>query len=63
MLNLKPLMMSALKARLAEALFQVRMQKAEQSVMDRLQILSILTALPEHGSETGNSFTAPNQKS
>ncbi|XP_062846699.1 protein DVR-1-like [Trichomycterus rosablanca] len=51
MLDLNPLMLSVLKARLDEALAQVRMEKAGQDVMDRLKILSVLSALPENGGE------------
>ena len=48
-----------LRLRLDEALAQVRTEEAGRSVMDKLQILTALTALPggEEGAETGDHFT------
>ncbi|KAL7866661.1 hypothetical protein AOLI_G00144750 [Acnodon oligacanthus] len=54
-LDLNPELLSVLRLRLDESLAQVRREEAGRSVMDKLQILTALTALPdgEEGAETG----------
>ncbi|XP_035379156.1 muellerian-inhibiting factor [Electrophorus electricus] len=54
-LDLSLSLLSLLRLRLDEALAQVRLEKAERSVMDRLQTLTKLTAFPDNrgGAETG----------
>lgn len=58
-LALKPSLLSVLKLKLDEALAQVRMEDVGRGVIDKLQILSVLSALPEDAEEleTGNQFT------
>ncbi|KAI4899995.1 hypothetical protein NFI96_014500 [Prochilodus magdalenae] len=55
-LDLNPELLSVLRLRLHEALAQIRTEEAGHSVMvDKLQVLTALTALPGHGegAETG----------
>lgn len=58
-LALKPSLLSVLKLKLEEALAQVRMEEFGRGATDKLQILSVLSALPEDGEEleTGDQFT------
>lgn len=58
-LALKPSLLSVLKLKLEEALAQVRMEEVGRGAIDKLQILSVLSALPEDGEEleTGDQFT------
>lgn len=57
-LALKPSLLSVLKLKLDEALAQVRMEDVGRGAIDKLQVLSILSALPEDEElETGDQFT------
>lgn len=58
-LALKPSLLSVLKLKLDEALAQVRMEEIGRGAMDKLQILGVLSVLPEDGAEpeTGDQFT------
>lgn len=50
-LALKPSLLSVLKLKLDEALAQVRMEEIGRSATDKLQMLSVLSALPGEGAE------------
>ncbi|KAB5559446.1 hypothetical protein PHYPO_G00029220 [Pangasianodon hypophthalmus] len=50
-LALKPSLLSVLKLKLDEALAQVRMEEVGRGAIDKLQILRVLSALPEDGEE------------
>lgn len=58
-LALQPALLSVLKSKLDEALAQVRMEEVGRGAIDKLQILSVLSALPEDGEQlgTGDQFT------
>lgn len=58
-LALKPSLLSVLKLKLDEALAQVREEDVGRGAMDKLQMLSVLSALPDDGAEleTGDQFT------
>lgn len=57
-LALKPSLLSVLKIKLDEAQAQVRMEEFGRGVMDTLQVLSVLSALPDDGEdlETGDQL-------
>lgn len=58
-LALKPAMLSVLKLKLDEALAQVRTEDVGRGAIDKLQLLNLLSALPDDGEglETGDHFT------
>ncbi|KAM9461900.1 muellerian-inhibiting factor isoform 1-T1 [Clarias gariepinus] len=55
-LDLKPSLLSVLKLKLDEALAKVQMEDVGRGAMDKLQTLSVLSALPDDGAEPGTGL-------